>query len=57
MERPKDVKGIIIPTAMINNVIPITGHVARLCMNGIFRVRIMWTIKVCDNSPSTNYPV
>ena len=37
---------------MIKKVSPITGHVARLCMNGILRVRIMWTINVCDNKPS-----
>jgi hypothetical protein len=30
---------------------------ARLCKNGIFAVRMMWMIKVCVSSDSTNHPV
>lgn len=56
MHEPKRVKGIIIPAAIIASVMHITGHDARLCMNGIFLVRIMCTMSVCDSRPSTNHP-
>ena len=56
MDAPKDVNGITIPITITKVVIPITGQVARLCMNGIFRVRIMCTIRVCESSPSINHP-
>ena len=56
MDAPKEVNGMIMPITMIKDVIPITGHVARLWMNGIFRVRIMCTIKVCESNPSMNHP-
>ncbi len=33
-----------------------TGMAAVLCRNGIFSVRIMWTMSVCESSPSMNQP-
>src|ERR1700722_16468297 len=44
------------PHAMINSVNSTTGATAVLWMNGIFSVRIVWTINVCVSSPSTNQP-
>ncbi len=44
------------PTAMMSRLMTSSGHAARLPMNGIPGVRMMWTIKVCVNSPSTNQP-
>ena len=45
------------PIDMITAVIAISGHDARLCRNGILRVRITWTISVCVSRLSTNQPV
>src|SRR5690625_2482413 len=50
------VKGMIRPMMMINEVITITGTLAQLCTNGIFFVRIICTINVCETSPNTNQP-
>src|ERR1700722_3980152 len=44
------------PHAIINSVNSTTGATAVLWMNGIFSVRIVWTINVCVSSPSTNQP-
>src|ERR1700736_4917493 len=44
------------PQAMINSVSSTTGATAVLWTKGIFSVRIVWTIKVCVSSPSTNQP-
>ena len=56
MDEPNAVNGIIIPIAITENVVMITGNEARLWMNGILRVRIICTISVCDNKPSINHP-
>ena len=53
----KGEKGIHIATTITNDVNAITGVAAQLCINGILRVRIICTISVCDNKPSTNHPV
>jgi hypothetical protein len=50
-------KGINIAIAIITDVSATTGAVAQLCINGILRVRIMCTIKVCESKLSTNQPV
>ena len=55
-ERPKPVKGRRMPTAITANVDSPRTRAGRLWMKGIFRVRIMWTIRVCDRRPSTNQP-
>jgi len=44
------------PNAMIATVISVSGKDARLWRNAIFGVRIMWTINVCVNRPTTNQP-
>src|ERR1700674_194153 len=44
------------PHAMINRGNSTTGATAVLWRNGIFSVRIVWTIKVCVSRPSTNQP-
>lgn len=50
-------KGIEIPMTITSEVNATTGAVAQLCINGILRVRIICTISVCDNKPSTNHPL
>ncbi len=49
--------GINIAMAIIAVVNATTGAVAQLCINGIFLVRIMCTIKVWESKLSTNHPV
>jgi len=51
------VNGNAIPISIINEVSATTGAAAQLCINGILRVRIMCTIKVCDSKLSINQPV
>ena len=50
-------KGMKMPIAIILVVKAKTGAVAQLCIKGIFRVRIICTISVCDNRLSINQPV
>src|SRR5579863_10269815 len=49
--------GSDIPKAMMDNVVAVSGQLARLCRNGILFVRITWMINVCVISDSTNQPV
>ncbi len=42
---------------MITAVVTISGQLARLCKKGMRFVRMMWMIKVCVSSDSTNQPV
>lgn len=56
IDSPNVVNGIHIPSIIIAKVINRTGHDAVLCMKGIFLVRIICTINVCESSPSTNHP-
>ena len=42
---------------MMVSVVSVIGSDARLWMNGIRRVRMMWTIRVWVSSDSTNQPV
>ena len=56
MVAPNDVNGMQMPIAIIRKVSPSTGQEAVLWMNGIFRVRIMCTMRVCDSNPSMNQP-
>ena len=37
-------------------VVSASGNEGLLWRNGILRVRIMWTISVCESNPSTNQP-
>jgi hypothetical protein len=54
---PPPVKGNIIPTAQMIMVVAISAGLARLSINGIFAVRMMWMIRVCVRRDSTNHPV
>jgi hypothetical protein len=56
MLAPKCVKGTEIPMTMVKPVRRSTGAAATLWTKGTFWVRIIWTINVCENSPSTNQP-
>ena len=49
--------GSQVPTAMTQIVVTMTGQLAQLCRNGIRFVRMMWIIRVCVSSDSTNQPV
>lgn len=46
-----------IPIAMMANVMSISGHAALLCTKGMRRVRIMWTMNVCESNPSMDHPL
>ena len=41
----------------MDNVVTVSGQLARLCMNGILFVRMTWMMSVCVISDSTNQPV
>lgn len=41
IDAPKAVNGMAMPIAIMVNVVIMTGQEARLCINGILRVRIM----------------
>jgi len=57
MALAKGEKGITIPMSIITEINATTVAVAELCINGIFLVRIMCTISVCDSNPSINHPL
>src|SRR5881628_3860290 len=44
------------PIAITAAVVASTTGAAVLWMNGIFSVRIMWTMSVCVSRPTTNHP-
>jgi hypothetical protein len=56
MDAPKLVKGMIVRAAIPVKVSTVSGKDARLCMKGIFGVRIIWITSVCVHIDSTNQP-
>ena len=49
--------GSQIPIVQMASVVRIKGQLARLWMNGILFVRMMWMISVCVTIDSTNHAV
>jgi hypothetical protein len=49
--------GSHIPKAIIDNVVAVSGQLARLCRNGILFVRMTWMMSVCVIKDSTYWHV
>ena len=56
-EEAKGEYGNHIPNTMMDNVVTVSGLLARLCKKGILFVRMTWMMSVCVISDSTNQPV